>query len=68
METVTVSPDYHLLIPRGVRQAIGLRPGQRVQLFPFRHRIEMIPVQDIRQLRGFLKGADTSFERDGDRV
>jgi hypothetical protein len=31
-------------------------------------RIELIPERDIKDMRGFLKGIDTSFEREEDRV
>jgi AbrB family looped-hinge helix DNA binding protein len=68
MDIVTVSPKYQVVIPQRVREAIGLRSGQKVHVFPFRNRIEIIPVQDIRKLRGFAKGIDTAFVRDGDRV
>jgi hypothetical protein len=31
-------------------------------------RIELIPERDIKDLRGFLKGINTEFKREGDRV
>ncbi|MEK7825892.1 MAG: AbrB family transcriptional regulator, partial [Nitrospirota bacterium] len=31
-------------------------------------RIELIPERDISELRGFLKGINTEFKRDKDRV
>ena len=31
-------------------------------------RIELIPERDIKDMRGFQKGIDTSFEREEDRV
>jgi hypothetical protein len=31
-------------------------------------RIELIPERDIKELRGFLKGINTGFEREEDRV
>ena len=34
----------------------------------YRNRIEIIPVREIRKLRGFVKGIDTSFVREGDRL
>jgi len=47
---------------------MGLRSGERAHVIPFRNRIEIIPLRDIRKLRGYLKGIDTSFERDADRI
>ncbi len=68
MNTVTVSPKYQVVIPVAVREALGIRPGQRMQVFPFGDRIEFVPEREPSALRGFLKGIDTSVERDGDRV
>jgi len=31
-------------------------------------RIELVPEQDIKELRGFVKGINTEFEREEDRV
>ncbi|MEZ4706592.1 MAG: AbrB/MazE/SpoVT family DNA-binding domain-containing protein [Caldilineaceae bacterium] len=30
MQTVTLSPKYQVVIPRHVRQEIGIKPGQKV--------------------------------------
>ena len=68
METVTISPKFQVVIPQRIREAMGLRSGEKAHMIPYRNRIEIIPVRDIRKLRGFLKGIDTSFDRAGDRV
>lgn len=68
MEIVTVSLKYHVVIPRKVREQIGLRPGQVVQVFAYENRIELVPVRPIQDLRGFLQGIDTSVERESDRL
>jgi hypothetical protein len=47
---------------------MGLRSGEKAKVFSFRNRIEIIPSRDIRTLRGYLKGIDTSFDREGDRL
>jgi hypothetical protein len=39
-----------------------------VQALQYQNRIEFIPVQAMRTMRGFLKGIDTSVARDTDRV
>jgi AbrB family looped-hinge helix DNA binding protein len=67
METVKVSPKYQVVIPSKVRESLGVEPGQKVQVILYDNRIEMIPVKPIRQRRGFLKGIDTSVEREPDR-
>lgn len=63
METVTISPKFQVVIPRRIREAMGLRSGEKAKVVSFRDRIEIIPIRDIRKLRGSLKGIDTSFER-----
>ena len=68
METVTISPKFQVVIPQKVREAMGLRSGEKAKVFSFRNRIEIIPSRDIRTLRGYLKGIDTSFDREGDRL
>jgi AbrB family looped-hinge helix DNA binding protein len=68
METVTVSPKYQVVIPSRVRSTLGVKPGQKVKVFLYNNRIEMVPVRPIEQSRGFLKGIDTTIERDEDRV
>ena len=63
MATVTVSSKYQVVIPRNIREAMGVRPGQRFQAFKFGNRIELVPVRPIREARGMLKGIDTSVPR-----
>ncbi len=68
MQTVTVSPKFQVVIPLAVRQAMGLKPGQKIQVIQLGNRIELIPVIKAKKLRGFLKGIDTTIERDDDRI
>jgi AbrB family looped-hinge helix DNA binding protein len=68
MEIVTVSPKFQIVIPRAIRESLEIRPGQRVQVLLYDGRIELIPLQPIRAMRGFLSGIDTTVEREPDRV
>ncbi|MCO6451581.1 MAG: AbrB/MazE/SpoVT family DNA-binding domain-containing protein [Caldilineales bacterium] len=68
METVTVSPKYQVVIPRKVRESLQIKPGQKVQVLLFENRIELIPIVPIQETRGFLKGIDTTVDRERDRV
>jgi AbrB family looped-hinge helix DNA binding protein len=69
MVAVTVSPKYQVVIPRGVRERMNIKPGEKLQVICFDDRIELVPLQPIRELRGFLEGHDPSFVRDEeDRV
>jgi AbrB family looped-hinge helix DNA binding protein len=68
VDTVTISPKFQVVIPRAVREQLGLEPGQKVQALAYNNRVELIPVQPLRRMRGFLKGIDTTVARDRDRV
>ena len=68
MQTVTVSPKFQVVIPKIVRESLHLRPGQKMQVIEYDGRIEFIPERDITELRGFIKGINTEFEREEDRV
>jgi AbrB family looped-hinge helix DNA binding protein len=68
MDTVTISPKFQVVIPKGIRERLGLEPGQKVQAIAYGDRIELIPVRPAAELRGFLKGIDTTVERESDRV
>jgi hypothetical protein len=39
-----------------------------MQVVEYEGRIEFIPERDIAEMRGFLKGINTDFEREDDRV
>ena len=68
MNTVTVSQRYQIVLPPTVRKELGIIPGQEVQIIVYDNRIELIPLKEMRQMRGFLKGIDTDIPRDADRV
>ncbi|MGQ9709380.1 MAG: AbrB/MazE/SpoVT family DNA-binding domain-containing protein [Anaerolineae bacterium] len=68
METVTVSPKFQIVIPGRARRLLGVQPGQKVRVILYDHRIELIPIRPVQEARGFLKGIDTTVEREGDRV
>ncbi len=68
MATVTISPEFQIVIPKSIRESLGLQPGQRFQAIQYENRIELIPVRSIQGARGFLKGIDTTVEREPDRI
>jgi AbrB family looped-hinge helix DNA binding protein len=68
MKSVTISPKYQVVIPREVRQSMEIKPGSKVQVLLYENRIELIPIKNMRRMRGFLKGIDTTVERERDRV
>jgi AbrB family looped-hinge helix DNA binding protein len=68
MNTVIVSPKFQVVFAREIREALGLQPGQKVQVLQYENRIEFIPLRPIEQMRGFLKGIETTIEREPDRL
>ena len=68
MTTVTVSPRFQVVIPQVIRDAMGIRPGQRIQAMQYQNRIELIPLRPMRKARGMLKGIETDVKRERDRA
>ena len=68
MTAVTVSPKFQVVIPKEIREALGIFSGQKVQMLTYQNRIELIPLKPMREMKGFLKGINTNVARDKDRV
>jgi AbrB family looped-hinge helix DNA binding protein len=69
METVKVSSKYQVVIPRRIREELGIRPGQSVAVMAKGRALEIVPVRELADSRGLLKGASTDDYRDRkDRV
>ena len=68
MSTVTISPKFQVVIPLEIRQTLGLVAGEKMRVVSYAGRVELIPVRTLKSLRGFLKGMDTTIERDRDRL
>ena len=68
MRTVTVSPKFQIVIPKEIRESMGIISGQKVQMLTYCNRIELIPIKPMSDMKGFLKGIDTDVPRDKDRL
>ena len=68
MTAVTVSPKFQVVIPKDIRESMGIFSGQKVQMLTYQNRIELIPLKPMKEMRGFLKGINTDIQRDDDRV
>ena len=68
MDTLTISPKFQVVIPKAIRELLKLKPGQKVQAIVYNNRIELIPVRPLRKMRGFLRGIDTTIDREVDRT
>ena len=68
MNTVTLSPKFQVVIPQAVRDLLKLKAGQKLQVFALGERIELVPMKPMKEMRGFMKGMNTNFEREADRL
>ena len=57
METVTVSSKYQLVLPRGARERLGLRPGMKLTVLDKGGVIYLVPDRPfLREYRGVARG------------
>lgn len=68
MTTVTISPKFQIVIPKEIRINMKLNAGMKIEMIPYKNRIELIPLVPIKSLRGSLQGIDTNIKRDKDRL
>ncbi len=68
MKTVTVSSKYQVVIPKEIRDLIGLHVGATLEVIPYGTRTELVPIHPMKDLKGMFKGINTDIERDDDRL
>jgi AbrB family looped-hinge helix DNA binding protein len=68
MNKVTLSNKYQVIIPKEVREKIGLKAGVSFEVIIYSNRIELVPIKPMKSLKGILKGIDTNIIRDEDRI
>jgi AbrB family looped-hinge helix DNA binding protein len=68
MTAVTVSPKYQIVIPKEIRESMGIVSGQKLQIMSYQGRIEVVPLKAMKDMKGFLKCIDTTVAREDDRV
>lgn len=68
MNTTTVSPKFQILIPKNVRSQMQISAGMKLEVIAYGDRIELIPLQPIKKMRGLLAGMDTTIMRSKDRL
>lgn len=64
MQTATISSKYQLVIPKKIREAIDLRPGERLGFVLHGRSLHIVPIADLALLHGLLAGADPAGIRD----
>jgi AbrB family looped-hinge helix DNA binding protein len=58
METVTLSSKFQLVLPRGARERLRLRPGMKFTVFDKGGVIFLVPERSIRTFRGVAAGTN----------
>ena len=56
MDTVRVSPKFQVVIPKRVREALELKPGEELQIYILDRSIRLHRPRSIKELRGIAKG------------
>ena len=56
------------MIPKNVRKEAGLKAGTELEVMNYGNRIELVPIQPIKNLKGIFKGINTEIKRDDDRL
>ncbi len=56
MDTVKVSPKFQVVIPKKLREALGLKPGEELQIYLLDRSIRLQRPRSIKELRGIAKG------------
>lgn len=64
MSTATLSSKFQLSLPKALREAMRLQPGQQFELIPVGNVIQMVPKVTVRELRGIARGANPDGYRD----
>jgi len=57
MDSATLSTKYQLVIPRGPRERLRLRPGMRFTVLDKGGVLYLVPERPVRSYRGIAKGA-----------
>ncbi len=66
MSKVRVSSKYQIVIPQEARKLLNIQKGQKLQVIVENGVLTLIPEQPLAKMRGFLRGMDTTLERDED--
>lgn len=45
MDTVVITPSFQVRLPKGVRDTLGLAPGQCLRVVQYAGRIELVPLR-----------------------
>jgi AbrB family looped-hinge helix DNA binding protein len=64
MAKTRVSSKYHVVIPKEIRERLGIKPGQEFQVISKGNVITLVPDPPLSAFRGILRGMPTTGYRD----
>ena len=64
MVSATLSSKFQLVIPKTIREQLGLRAGQKFAMITKGDVIELVPLRAIKEARGLFKGTKPTGYRD----
>lgn len=68
MDTVKISSNFEVKLPDKILDALNLKPGQNLRIITYQNRVKLIPDIDVERTQGMLRGINTDFERENDRI
>ncbi len=67
MSLVTVSPKFQVVIPKELREELGVKVGDRLSAVRVDGKIELQRVRPLHELRGSIKGPNAFVREKEDR-
>jgi AbrB family looped-hinge helix DNA binding protein len=64
MDRVTVSSKYQVVIPKGVRRKLKVKPGEMLTVFIKGDTISLVCDRPLESLRGIMRGVSTKGLRE----
>lgn len=64
MPEVTISPKYQVVIPKAIREELGLKTGQKLIPLAKAGVVYLVPATPLARPRGVARGMDPSDLRD----
>jgi AbrB family looped-hinge helix DNA binding protein len=68
MSLVTVSPKFQVVIPKELREELGVKVGDKLNAVKVNGKIELQRVRPLHELMGSLPGKNTFVRDKKDRV
>jgi len=64
MDETTVSSKYQVVIPKRIRESVGVKPGQKLMVIAKHGIIHLVPLRELDELRGIARGANIEGYRE----